>query len=503
MPSIFISYRRSDSQDVAGRIYDRLAQHFGKEAIFKDVDDIPGGEDFRIFLQTTLQQCKVVLAIIGPDWVNARDEQGRRRLDNPADWVRVEIEEALRRDDVLVLPVLVSNAQMPLMNELPERMQNLVYRNYRLARPDPDFHTDINRLIIDLERHVEQTRPLTESPAMDIDTSQQCLDNYRDQVRQYLKADNGALTPVSRGILNGLRSHFDIADTEARAVEQEEQQPYQKKAEAIANYRKVFANTLKYEFPPSEGTRQRLMGFKQLLKLSDNEIADIEAPLLHTAEVQQRDKAKEEYEEKLNLYQQEFSGAVQAEYPLSHYLVSRRFADLQLKAEKLSSERFGAKYYAKLRDLLVAQDWEAADKETARCMCEVMDRQQEGWLRVEDIENFPCLDLRNIDHLWVRYSQGKFGFSVQKKIWRSCGSPNLNSGRQDWEKFGTMVGWRSKGLFGMGADWLRYPQLTFDGTAPKGHLPKVRVKSGEDDLSHGGRSIGKRSACVLFARQDL
>jgi ABC-type iron transport system FetAB ATPase subunit len=95
MPSIFISYRRSDSQDVAGRIYDRLAQHFGKEAIFKDVDDIPGGEDFRIFLQTTLQQCKVVLAIIGPDWVNALDEQGRRRLDNPADWVRVEIEEAL------------------------------------------------------------------------------------------------------------------------------------------------------------------------------------------------------------------------------------------------------------------------------------------------------------------------------------------------------------------------------------------------------------------------
>ena len=70
MPSIFISYRRSDSIDVTGRIYDRLAANFGKDAIFKDVDNIPLGADFREYLKDTLNQCGVVLAVIGPTWVN-------------------------------------------------------------------------------------------------------------------------------------------------------------------------------------------------------------------------------------------------------------------------------------------------------------------------------------------------------------------------------------------------------------------------------------------------
>jgi hypothetical protein len=91
--------------------------------------------------------------------------------------------------------------------------------------------------------------------------------------------------------------------------------------------------------------------------------------------------------------------------------------------ESLSSERFGANYYARLRDLLAAKDWKAADKETAECMFEVADRQQDRWLRPEDIEQFPCLDLCNIDRLWMKYSSGHFGFSAQKQIWERLGSP--------------------------------------------------------------------------------
>ena len=138
--------------------------------------------------------------------------------------------------------------------------------------------------------------------------------------------------------------------------------------------------------------------------------------------------------------------------------------------DDLSSERFRANYYAKLRDLLAAQDWKAADQETAHCMCEVMDRPSGGWLRLEDIKKFPCLDLRNIDSLWVKYSQGKFGFSVQKEIWQNCGSPTDYN--KDWEKFGVVVGWRTKGIFGRGADWVPYSQFTFKLTAPRGHLPR-------------------------------
>ncbi|MDB9527899.1 GUN4 domain-containing protein [Oscillatoria sp. CS-180] len=137
--------------------------------------------------------------------------------------------------------------------------------------------------------------------------------------------------------------------------------------------------------------------------------------------------------------------------------------------ETLSSERFGANYYGNLRDLLAAQEWEAADQETAYRMCEVMDQQKKGWLRHEDIKTFPCLDLHNIDRLWVKYGQGKFGFSVQKKIWESCGSPT--SYGSSWEKFGVAVGWRSKGFLSIGAEWKLYSNLTFNMTAPDGHLP--------------------------------
>ncbi|MCT7973426.1 GUN4 domain-containing protein [Laspinema sp. D5] len=84
-----------------------------------------------------------------------------------------------------------------------------------------------------------------------------------------------------------------------------------------------------------------------------------------------------------------------------------------------------------------------ADEETAKRMLEVMGRASEGWLREEDIERFPCKDLKIIDKLWVHYSQGKFGFSVQKKIWEECGSPT--SYNDDWLRFCDQVGWRGPG----------------------------------------------------------
>ncbi|ASC69523.1 hypothetical protein XM38_004500 [Halomicronema hongdechloris C2206] len=165
MPKIFISYRRSDSEDVAGRIYDRLVAHFGHDAIFKDVDDIPFGVDFRDYLNTSLDQCQVVLAVIGKSWLMATDASGRRRLDNPADWVRLELEESLRRPDVLVVPLLVSRASLPRVDELPESLRALPYRNGAQARPDPDFHKDMNRLIVGLEQYFQQRNQPTANPS--------------------------------------------------------------------------------------------------------------------------------------------------------------------------------------------------------------------------------------------------------------------------------------------------------------------------------------------------
>ena len=106
MAKIFISYRRSDSAAISGRIYDRLVAKFRRKNVFKDVDDIPAGVDFGSYIQQSLRECAVVLVVIGPRWLGARADDGSRRLENPADWVRVEIETALALG-LTVIPLLV------------------------------------------------------------------------------------------------------------------------------------------------------------------------------------------------------------------------------------------------------------------------------------------------------------------------------------------------------------------------------------------------------------
>ena len=143
---IFVSYRRSDSADIAGRIYDRLVQAFDKSSIFKDVDSIPAGLDFRDVLDDALRKCDVFLAIIGVQWLEARNADGRRRIDDPRDFVRIEVESALERG-IPVIPVLVQGTSMPSASVLPLGIRDLAYRNALPVRPDPDFHTDMDRLI--------------------------------------------------------------------------------------------------------------------------------------------------------------------------------------------------------------------------------------------------------------------------------------------------------------------------------------------------------------------
>ncbi|WP_008309992.1 GUN4 domain-containing protein [Leptolyngbya sp. PCC 6406] len=124
--------------------------------------------------------------------------------------------------------------------------------------------------------------------------------------------------------------------------------------------------------------------------------------------------------------------------------------------------------YAHLEALMKAGKWKEADYETAKQMSDVMERQTE-LLRVKDIEQFPCADLRMMDQLWVKYSKGKFGFSVQKQIWQKWGSPTEYS--TQWKKFGEEVGWKKKGVLGVKNDWKIFSEVIFDISAPSGHLP--------------------------------
>ncbi|MBD2571333.1 GUN4 domain-containing protein [Anabaena lutea FACHB-196] len=127
--------------------------------------------------------------------------------------------------------------------------------------------------------------------------------------------------------------------------------------------------------------------------------------------------------------------------------------------------------YRKLQDLLAAGKWKEADEETNRVMLAIAKREFWGFLDVESIDHFPCEDLRTIDQLWVKYSNGRFGFSVQKRIYQGLGGTLLTYNKQIWEKFGDKVGWR---LFW---SWLGYKDITFDKAAPEGHLPVAPVEA--------------------------
>jgi curved DNA-binding protein CbpA len=150
VPNIFISYRREDCFAHAGRIYDRLVAEFGRSQVFMDIDTIEPGADFTEVIGQTVGSCDTLLAVIGKSWGSITDPDGRRRLDNPEDFVRIEIAAALERR-VRVIPVLVGGARMPRSDELPQSLAALA-RNNALDIPDIAFHPLLERLIASLRK---------------------------------------------------------------------------------------------------------------------------------------------------------------------------------------------------------------------------------------------------------------------------------------------------------------------------------------------------------------
>jgi hypothetical protein len=134
---------------VAGRLMDRLRQDFAAEQLFLDIDTIPAGTNFETVLADRLEACDVRLAVIGPEWLNAKDASGTRRLDQPGDYVRREIAAALQRNDVRVIPLLVSGAEMPRAENLPDDLKPLAARQNFQVRYER-FNTDANDLIAQL-----------------------------------------------------------------------------------------------------------------------------------------------------------------------------------------------------------------------------------------------------------------------------------------------------------------------------------------------------------------
>ena len=146
---IFINYRRGDEPGFVGRIYDRLEEKYSKAQLFMDIDNIPAGANFVQYLDDKLSHTTVLLAVIGNQWLNVRDEKGARRLDNPDDLVRMEIAKALAGGK-RVIPVLVAGAKMPSPDDLPVDLKPLAFRN-AVGITHERFASDIKTLEIALE----------------------------------------------------------------------------------------------------------------------------------------------------------------------------------------------------------------------------------------------------------------------------------------------------------------------------------------------------------------
>jgi hypothetical protein len=149
-----MSYRRDDTSGDAGRIADRLRRDLGDDTVFMDVDGVRLGVDFVKHLTQEVAGCDVLLAVIGQDWISVADESGARRLDNPHDFVRIEIGAALQRD-IPVIPILINGAKVPRLDQLPEDLAPLAVRNGLEVR-HPSFHTDLDRLV----REFKPTTPV-------------------------------------------------------------------------------------------------------------------------------------------------------------------------------------------------------------------------------------------------------------------------------------------------------------------------------------------------------
>ena len=205
---IFISYRHDDSRHAAGRLVDRLRQALGADELFMDVDNIDLGLDFVKVLSERVAACDVMLVIIGPQWLSATDPRGGRRIDNPHDFVRIEVESALARD-VRVIPILIDGAHPPHPDEVPPSLEPLTRRQATTISHE-HFGADVERIVTAV-RHIlpadqkaipaVQPRPVlnNEPPLKTLAAPE------RDVERQPgIHSDGASHTPLMRRLGKGL-----------------------------------------------------------------------------------------------------------------------------------------------------------------------------------------------------------------------------------------------------------------------------------------------------------
>ena len=221
MRAVFISYRRSDSAGEAGRLFDDLVNRFTEQSVFMDVDTIKPGLDFRKAIEENIHSCSVVLAIIGQSWLESADAEGRRRLEDENDYLRLEIASALRRD-IPVVPVLVRGARMPRADQLPADMQELAYRNaveltHARWRSDLQVLVDALKPYFDAADEVNLTRPAV-SGASTLATQAELIERVSRELAIYIG-------PIAEFVVKRAANRCESAQELCKTVAQEIESP--------------------------------------------------------------------------------------------------------------------------------------------------------------------------------------------------------------------------------------------------------------------------------------
>jgi hypothetical protein len=194
-PRIFITYRREETGAHAGRLYDAMVARFGEGNVFMDVDMAPG-VDFVEQITEAVASCHVLVVVMGPTWATAEDEKGNVRIADPEDFVRLEVETALRRPDVTPIPVLVAGARMPNREDLPEELRAITRRN-ALELSDLRWRQDVGRLISTLDGLLREVRlpRVAPSPGRSVATGDAVSPDVARAAEQTRAPSTAAATP--------------------------------------------------------------------------------------------------------------------------------------------------------------------------------------------------------------------------------------------------------------------------------------------------------------------
>lgn len=334
---------------------------------------------------------------------------------------------------------------------------------------------------------------------------------YRQKFEEF--AADGEISFGEQFLLDDLQQELGLTDAEVRAIKQGILNPVAN-PQQLERYRQLFVKAIaQYGYPFNDKVRTDLKLVQTHLKLNDTDIAQAEAPIIaqkaaeHQEQQRQAEALKQQSLEQqsaadLNLKQPSspsrfadhagaevgtaeldsladlFQGEVpdlgmtwQAEALKQQFLKQQSVADLKHEpiAQKSTTDDLSSEQgidYTRLRDLLKAQNWKAADQETYKVMLRAVGIES-GWFTSNELLNFPCTDLKTIDSLWVKYSKGRFGFSVQKQIYVKCGGRLNGEYRDDtiWRKFGDRLDWCTDD------NWLDYEDINPSLSSPEGYLP--------------------------------